>query len=205
MLSDPYLHDLGAHWSPGRVPGTIVVSFWVEFGELLRRIGMDYGMLEWILKLFWMDFLNFRSMKRCIFGSQFYWSQDFGGSFQVSPLPAGWTPARDHMSENGWLRGVVVWHVFQRLQDWTWRPKFASRNSEKRLRTIPNPSQILPKRSPRPSQIRFMYEFWSFFYHFKICMVCLSFFWMFFNARKLKNHDFPIGKPHFLQNRLFQS
>ena len=24
------------------------MSFWVEFGELLRRIGMDYGMLEWM-------------------------------------------------------------------------------------------------------------------------------------------------------------
>ena len=29
------LHDLGAHWSPGRLLGTILVSFWVDVGWIM--------------------------------------------------------------------------------------------------------------------------------------------------------------------------
>ena len=38
-----------------------------DFGKLLGRFGMDYGMLERILKRFRIDFWNIRSLKRCIF------------------------------------------------------------------------------------------------------------------------------------------
>ena len=54
---DPYLQDVGAHCSPGKLPGAILISVWLNLGWFM-------GCFERILTWFWMDFSNFGSIKR---------------------------------------------------------------------------------------------------------------------------------------------
>ena len=51
---DPYLQDVGAHCSPGKLPGAILISVWLNLGWFM-------GCFERILTWFWVDFSNFGS------------------------------------------------------------------------------------------------------------------------------------------------
>ena len=90
ILSDSLIQDLGAHRSPGRLPGTILVSVWAEDGRILDPERLPGTILVSV----WVDFrwvlACFNGCDMLVFGLDFFRAQDFGGSFQSWSPPYLW-------------------------------------------------------------------------------------------------------------------
>ena len=78
--SDSLIQELGAHRSPGRLPGTILVSVWVEEGRVLDPERLPGTILVSV----WVDFrwalACFNGCDMLIFGLDFSEHRTLGGA-----------------------------------------------------------------------------------------------------------------------------
>ena len=80
ILSDSLIQDLGAHRSPGRLPGTILVSVWAEDGRILDPERLPGTILVSV----WVDFRKvlacFNGCDMLVFGLDFSEHRTLGGA-----------------------------------------------------------------------------------------------------------------------------